>query len=553
MGLKGTESILLQLGTLLFTALLLGSLMERFGFPAILGYTLTGLILGPEGLNIVKESELISGLAELGMLLLLFYIGMEFNVKKLKGAGYYALILSPIRTALALGLGFTLGKLLGFSDMASLVIGASIAVSSTGIITNTIIEKRIHSRLESQVVTAMLILEDIFSVFFIAFLLGSAAGGDVIRGFIHTLMVVTLLFAIGPKLSSWFFTFIKKFGHERHLGLYALGLIIFFSYGITYLGVSPLIGAFFAGVVLAESTSVKKIERELETLRKILVLVFFTSLGLYYSVTFSLSTILLAALMLVAHILVLASLKIVSPFIGIPLRTSVRMFALDVPLGEFSLFFAATAQLAGIPRSDEIMGAVFILVFVTTLLSRYLMKHEHRIFHALKRILPRFLEAEKMRFFVERRPVIRESAEVWNLLKRTAQSAIAILFVVYLTGYTYTTLFPSPLVWLGGLLLILYPLIVFVRTLAQLLFIFMEDVIASAHPRMDPLKRRVFVRRVSLFVAGAFIMSLSLLLSVLSQYLDVLTFQLASLLFIVSSLVVMTWAALRIIGFFLER
>ena len=557
-GLSTVHKLLLQLGIILFWALVLGSFFERIGLPAELGYTLAGYTLGPSGFNLVQSSEFIQLLADLGIILLLFYIGLEFNLKKLIEAGSLALLLSPIRSGLGFLLGFGIAKLLGFNFIASVVAGATIAVSSTGIISNTILKRKLEHTIEARVVMSMLILEDIFSVTFLAFLLSQHTGFPVSKVFLHTTLVLILILTVGVYLSRWFFKIIRRFGHEDKITLYALGLLVIFSYGVSFLGISPSLGAFFAGVALSEVAAASRIERELEMLKRFFVLIFFTSIGLFYAPVFTLRAIILSILFLVAEFLSVVASAIVAPFVGLPLRSATRLLILDLPIGEFSLFFAATASMLGVPGAKEILGAVFLLVFYTSALSNKLFAYEEKILDFIrKRALKRrsvgtffkFLEARKVKYSDN-----EYENRVRKHLSRIAVNLVALLSIAYLAGYSMTEGGVSyRWVALITLLVAAYPIYAIFMELHRLFTYHMEKLLKALLPKMDYFERRIAAKKASIMALGLVIYLSAIFLNIIAQLGNVITLQMLAWLFLLVGVIAFVYGALNLLSFFVLR
>jgi len=558
-GLQTVHQLLLQLGIILFWALVLGSIFERLGLPSILGYTLAGYTLGPQGLNVVQSSEFLQILADLGIILLLFYIGLEFNIRKLLESGAQALVISPIKSGIGFLLGFSFAKLLGFDFLASLVAGAAVAVSSTGIISHNILEKKLQHTPEARVVMSMLILEDIFSVTFLAFLLSQNGGVPFTKVLLHTILILVLILTVGIYLSRWFFRLIKRLGHEDKIALYALGLLVLFSYGVAFLGISPSLGAFFAGVALSEVAAASRIERELEMLKRFFVLVFFISIGLFYAPVITFRSILLALGLLVAQVTAVLAATIVAPFVGLTIRSAARLFILDLPVGEFSLFFAATASMVGIEGAQEILGAVFILVFITAAISNKLFEKEEKVLDLLRRWLSKRGTNLLLfnRYLSKTRTSYVDSEYVDTVrryLGRIAINFVALLSIAYLAGYAVTEAeLPARWVFLIALILAVYPLYAILMDLLKLISYHVEKLLKTLLPKMDYFERRVAAKRASVMALGILIYMAAVLLNLLAQASGIVTLQMLALLFLIIGIGAFIYGALNLLSFFVLR
>ena len=553
------NELLLQLGIILFWALVLGAIFEWFGLPAVLGYTAAGYLLGPNGLNIVQSSEFIQLLADLGIILLLFYIGLEFNLKKLLESGTQALFLSPIKSGFGFLLGYLVAKLLGFNSLASMVVGATVAVSSTGIISNTILERKLQHTLEARVVMSMLILEDIFSVIFLAFLLSQGGGLPVSKILLHIILILILILTVGIYLSRWFFRLIRRFGHEDKVALYALGLLVIFSYGVSFFGISPTLGAFFAGVALSEVAAASRVERELEILKRFFVLIFFTSIGLFYVPQITTKAIILSILLFMVQVINLTIISIISPFVGLPLRSAARLLILDLPIGEFSLFFAATASMVGIEGAPEILGAVFLTVFYTVALSNKLFRMEERVMEFVRRRTPFKGKMAAFLNLLEKTKTAQVAdseytSQVKRHLTKIAINFIALLSVAYFTGYALTeTGAPSEVIILLSVVLGVYPVYSIVAELLKLFTYHMDKIMKILVPKMDYFERRVAARKASIMALGLLVYLTAIILNILAQISNVITLQMLAWGFFVLGVLSFIYGALNLISFFVLR
>ncbi len=557
-GPEAVQQLLLQLGIILFWALVLGTLFERVGLPAVLGYTLAGYTLGPSGAGMVESSDFIQLLADLGITLLLFYIGLEFNLKKLVESGTQALFLSPIKSGFGFLVGYVVTRLLGFDPTAAMVAGAAVAVSSTGIISNTILERRLQHTLEARVVMSMLILEDIFSVLFLAFLLSHGEGLPITKILLHTVLILILILTVGIYISRWFFRMIKRFGHQDKLALYALGLLVVSSYGVSFLGISPSLGAFFAGVALSEVAAASRIERELEILKKFFVLVFFTSIGLFYAPEITGRAVLLGILLFLVQTINLVMVSLIAPFVGLPLRSAARLLILDLPIGEFSLFFAATAHIVGVPGAGEILGAVFVTIFLTSILSNKLFSYEERVLEFVRSRTPYRGGGVFLRLLDRIKPGTMTDEEyerrVGVHLRKIVVNVIALLSIAYLAGYAVTEIdVPPHWTLLVALFLAVYPIYSIVMELLKLFTFHMERIMKILLPKMDYFERKVAAKRAGLFALGLLIYLLAIVLNILAQLSNVVTLQMLSVYFLVAGILALVYGALNLISFFVLR
>ncbi|MCL2790744.1 MAG: cation:proton antiporter [Desulfobulbus sp.] len=262
-----------------------GLLMQRLRQPLILGYILAGVILGPHtgGLTIheIHEIEL---LAEIGVALLLFALGLEFSHKDLKPVKWIALIGTTLQMALTIGLGIGIGRLMGWDHKACIWFGALISLSSTMVILKTLMNQGWIGTLSSKVMIGMLIVQDLAVVFMIIILplLDHPTASLTSLGLatLKAALFLTGMFVFGIHLLPWLMRQIARFG-SRELFLLAIITIGLGIGYITYLvGLSFAFGAFIAGMVLNASDYGHQALSDIIPLRDVFGLLFFASVGM---------------------------------------------------------------------------------------------------------------------------------------------------------------------------------------------------------------------------------------------------------------------------------
>lgn len=268
-----------------------GLLMQRIGQPLILGYIAAGIALGPHtGLTTVANIHDIELLAEIGVALLLFALGLEFSSKDLKPVKKIAIIGTPLQMGLTTALGFVIGKALGWGWLPALWLGALISLSSTMVILKTLMNQGWMGTLSSKVMVGMLIIQDLAVVPFMIILpqlstpgmgldnLGAAAAKA-------TIFLVAMIF-LGTRLLPRLLAHIARLGSRELflLAITAIGLGIGY---LTYLvGLSFAFGAFVAGMVLSESDYGHQALSDIIPLRDLFGLLFFASVGMLLDLTF---------------------------------------------------------------------------------------------------------------------------------------------------------------------------------------------------------------------------------------------------------------------------
>ena len=358
---------------LIVIAFFFGLLMQRLRQPLILGYIAAGIVLGPHtgGLTVsgIHEIEL---LAEIGIALLLFALGLEFSLKDLKPVRMVALVGTPIQMALTVGLGFGIGRMMGLDWKPSLWLGALVSLSSTMVILKTLMNQGWLGTLSSKVMIGMLIIQDLAVVPMMIILpqLNNPAVGLPALGIaaLKAAGFIAGMVLLGTKLLPRLMSHIAKLG-SRELFLLAITAIGLGVGYITYLaGLSFAFGAFVAGMVLSESDYGHQALSDIIPLRDLFGLLFFSSVGMLFDPTFLFSHIreivFLVAAVCLGKGLIFALISRVFKYRNvIPLAVGLGLFQ----IGEFSFVLARTGLSTGSIGHD-----LYALVLTAAILSMVL-------------------------------------------------------------------------------------------------------------------------------------------------------------------------------------
>jgi len=281
------EAFLQDLAVVMVVAALVTVIFHRFKQPVVLGYILAGLIIGPHTppFPLIHDQKTIETLAELGIVFLMFSLGLEFNLRKLREVGVTALLAAMFEIIVMVGVGYQLGRWFGWSVMDSIFLGAMLSVSSTTIIIKALGELGLSRERFAGIIFGILIIEDILAIVMIALLSGIAMTGtlslvDVGRtlGLLSVFLITTLVVGLiaVPRLLG----FVARFRSHEMLLVTVLGLCFGFSLLAVKLGYSLALGAFVIGAVISESREIRKIEHLIEPVRDMFSAVFFVAIGL---------------------------------------------------------------------------------------------------------------------------------------------------------------------------------------------------------------------------------------------------------------------------------
>ncbi|MGH7964352.1 MAG: cation:proton antiporter, partial [Candidatus Binatia bacterium] len=364
--------------------------------PVVLGYLVAGIIVGPHTPPFAFVSDLhsIHTLAELGIVLLLFSLGLEFDLKKLRRVGVVAVLAAVLEILFMLWLGYTAGQLIGWSQMDSLFLGALLSISSTTIIVQVLIETGQLRELFAQIILGILIVEDIAAILILVVLSGFATAGTItvvdvgwallrIGMFMATALVLGLLFV--PRLLA----FVAGFKRDEMLTITVLGLAFGLAVLGAQLGFSVALGAFLMGAIIAEAEEAPQVVERIEPIREMFTAIFFVATGML------LDPLLMAELWQVILLITVLTIvgKVVSCSFGTFLAGYPGQVALPVGLGmaqigEFSFIIANLGRTSGVTSGTLYPLAVAVSA-VTTLLTPYLLRSAHAVTAALTRLSPR--------------------------------------------------------------------------------------------------------------------------------------------------------------------
>jgi len=280
-------TFLQDLAIVMMAAGLVTVLFHQLRLPVVLGYILAGVLIGPHLLPrpLVSDQGTIKTLSELGIVFLMFSLGLEFSFRRLRKVGLTALIAAPLEIMLMILVGYQIGQWFGWSRMDSLFLGAMISISSTTIIVKALQESGQQKEPFAQLIFGILIVEDILAIVLLALLSGIAMTGGLQAGqvadtlgrlAIFLVVAVVLGLLVVPKLVGW----VAKFRSNEVLLVTVLGLCFGVSLLALKLGYSVALGAFIIGAVVAEAREIGRIEILTSALRDLFCAVFFVAIGL---------------------------------------------------------------------------------------------------------------------------------------------------------------------------------------------------------------------------------------------------------------------------------
>jgi len=390
------HTLLQDLAVVMIVAGLVTILCHRFKQPVVLGYILAGVIIGPHTppFPLIQNEETISTLAELGVILLMFSLGLEFNLGKLKKVGGAAFIAAFLEILLMVWVGYEIGRAFGWSVMDSIFLGAILSISSTTIIVKALGELGKTKERFAQLIFGILIIEDILAIAMIAMLSGVAMTGtlhvaDVGRtlGKLGIFLVATLVAGLifVPRLIGY----VARFKSNEMLLITVLGLCFGFSLLAVKLGYSVALGAFLIGAIIAEAREIHRIEALTEPVRDMFSAIFFVTIGLLLDpkmlADYWLPVLVITVAVVVGKVVTCSFGAFVG---GNDSRTSLRVGMGLAQIGEFSFIIASLGLSLDVTSKFLYPIAVAVSV-LTTLLTPYLIKSADGVVNWFDRVAPK--------------------------------------------------------------------------------------------------------------------------------------------------------------------
>lgn len=425
--------------------------------PVVLGYILAGFIVGANVhfFPTIKDTVDIRLWADIGVIFLLFALGLDFSFRKLLRVGATALIGAGTVVIGMMSLGYCLGQLMGWSFMNSLFLGGMLSMSSTTIIIKAVEDLGFRNKSYTGVVFGILVVEDLFAVLLMVLLSTLAVsrtveGGELIESVFKLGAFLFLVFMAGIYILPSFFKKIKDKLNDETLLVLSLALCLGMVIVAVHAGFSFALGAFLMGSVLAETLEAERIERLVKPLKNLFGAIFFVSVGMMIQPELLLqhiSPILLITIAVILGQIFFATLGILIS--GQPLKIAIQSGFALAQIGEFAFIIAALGL--SLKVTDAFLYPIVVAVSViTTFLTPFLMRLSEPFYYYLKRKLP-----ETWIAFLDRyssTPTTMNQQTLWlkflkSLLKVVLIYGSLSLIVIFIS---FTFLEPSIKIYLPG-------------------------------------------------------------------------------------------------------
>ncbi|WP_250490149.1 cation:proton antiporter [Caballeronia sp. INML2] len=370
-------------------------LFHRLRQPVVLGYIAAGVIIGPytPPFNLIHDEATIQTLGELGVVFLMFSLGLEFSLRKLFKVGATAFVAALSEIVLMIWVGYEIGRWFGWTAMDSLFLGAMLAISSTTIIVKALSELGMKGEHFAQIVFGILIVEDILAIAMLVLLSGIAQTGSVSAGVAvvtlgKLLLFMTVSLVVGILTVPRALNYVARAKSDEMLLVTVLGFCFGFCLLVVKLDYSIALGAFLIGAIMAESKHLARIEHLIAPVRDMFSAIFFVTIGLLLNPSVLVDYAWPIAVITFAVVLG----KIVSCGLGTFLagkdgRTSMRVGMSVSQIGEFSFIIASLGLSLKVTSSFLYPIAVAVSA-LTTLFTPYLIRAADPLTMRLARAMP---------------------------------------------------------------------------------------------------------------------------------------------------------------------
>ena len=385
------ENPFFEIALILFLAAVLGALGQFLRQPLIVMFIALGIIVGPSFLDIVKSTEYIHLLAEIGIAILLFIVGLNLDLRIIKSVGRIALMTGLGQVFFTSLIGYFIAIGLGFSNLHSFYIAVALTFSSTIIIIKLLSDKKEIDSLHGQIAIGFLIVQDIVVILMMIVLsaLGQSSDVSLAYNIVKTLLAGGILFATTLIAMKWIIPSLSFFlaKSQEMLILFAIAWAVTLASAGELMGFSGEVGAFLAGVSLASSQFKEAISGRLISLRDFMLIFFFVNLGANLDLSIIGSQVapalLFSAFVLIGNPIIVL---IIMGVMGYRKRTAFLAGLTVAQISEFSLIFAGLGLSIG-HINDEILALITLVGLITIGLSTYLILYSHQIYNVIAPVL----------------------------------------------------------------------------------------------------------------------------------------------------------------------
>lgn len=401
------SGIMLEVGVIMLVAFLGAALAGRTKQSAVFGYIIAGILIGPNihldvlGLHyggLIGDSELIDLISDLGIVLLMFFVGLEFSITKLRKVERPAIILSLMNVGVNLFTGILLGTALGWPFLDTVFLASIVAMSCAAVAMKSIIELGRLDNPETDFLLGVMIVEDFISAVFLATIGGlmvKTSAETSLTGFLLGSVIFVAFFAVLALLViPRTVRYLVRMKNDEMFVIFALGVVCMAAAVAEFFGIPAMIGAFFIGMTFAETKITKRMEEKMAPFRDAFVAVFFMGFGMMIDPGLFPS---IVGVVLIVVVLVLVDdvfiTAMVSYLMGYTSKQAVAVSTSLCARGAESVLYASVAKRSvATTKGAELYPLAGALTFIMSALCPLLMRRSNRIADVLARRMPHFIK-----------------------------------------------------------------------------------------------------------------------------------------------------------------
>ena len=397
--------LLFQLGAIMLLAFIAATVAGKMNQSVMIGYIIIGAFIGPKmnfeifGVQyhgLIRDTSFIDILSNIGLIMLMFFVGLEFSFTKLKKTRTPAIILAVIDTSLGLFVGFLFASYLGWPLIDSIFLAGVIAMSSTSIAMKVLFDLKRMSSPEVEFLIGLVVVET-----FIAMVILAVASGMIVQpnanpvGYGQLLIGIAAFYAFFVWIAMWAIPRVVRFfnsiENDELFILFALGIVFLTSGVAAVMNVPPIIGAFFIGMILAESKVTARIQMKLDSFKDAFVAIFFTSFGMMIDPAMFdrvlWMVVLAVPIVLLFEVFVVSS---VTYLVGFSAKASTTIGTSVSGRGVESILYASIgSRVQGATMGAQLNPFAGAFCFVLSAITPPMVKHSAGIANALSRIVPK--------------------------------------------------------------------------------------------------------------------------------------------------------------------
>ena len=403
------QQVMLEIGLIMLVAFIGAAVASKAKQSVIIGYIIAGIFIGPHmnfdllGMHyqgFLSDTSFIDYMSKIGLTLLMFFVGLEFSISKLKRTKAPAILLALVNTGLDMFIGIMLGLALGWPLVDTVFLAGVVAMGSAAVTGKSLMELQKFSNPETEFLLGMVVVED-----FISMILLTIAGGLVIKSggvglggpdLLHLLIGVGAFYAFFIVIAVWIIprvsVHLTKIKSDELFVLFGLGMVFLSSALAEFCGVPSIIGAFFMGMVFAETKIADRLETKLGSIRDAFVAIFFVLFGMLIDPAMFPSifwiVVIAVPLVILGDLLVTGALAFLLGFSG---RAATSMGASMCGRGAESVMYASVGSSAvNATKGAQLYPFAGAFCFILSVITPILMRFSDRIYHGISRVLPKY-------------------------------------------------------------------------------------------------------------------------------------------------------------------